>query len=179
MSNEPERVHSLGALCPELSMRIELLNEAAWSEERDGCVNADVAARADALSNSGLRSDRSVYAWDIDLTLMMPDDDDGFGGEIKVSELHALRDAGAVVGTCSDRIPSEQLAVMGEAGFEPDFAISKELLGFARRLLGARSQTLIGDDPARDREMALFQGWEHVYLWDWAGSEARSRALGL
>ena len=105
----------------------------------------------------------AVYSFDIDLTLEMPEDTPGCRGVIPVQRLQQLQHQGAIVGTCSDREPSDQRLSMQALGFSPDFCIPKEMLDHTARLLPATSLIHVGDDELRDRKIALQSGWTHLW----------------
>lgn len=102
-----------------------------------------------------------VWSFDIDLTLRMPDDHPGCRGPIPINRLVRLQRQGAIVGTCSDREPSEQRSAMTSQGFTPDFCIPKEMLPHLASLGPAAVLTHVGDDPRRDRDVAVMSGWRH------------------
>lgn len=96
----------------------------------------------------------TVVSFDMDLTLSLPDDAPGCEGPVDIAVPKALAQAGAVVGTCSDRLPSEQRAIIAELGFSPHFAIPKELLALLVSILPGAAVIHIGDDDERDRKIA-------------------------
>ena len=104
-----------------------------------------------------------VYSFDIDLTLEMPEDTPGCRGVIPVERLNELQRQGAIVGTCSDREPSDQRLSMQTLDFHPDFCIPKEMLDHTARLLTDANRIHVGDDELRDRKIALQSGWTHVW----------------
>ena len=103
----------------------------------------------------------TIWSFDIDLTLQMPDDEPGCRGPIPVNRLARLQRQGAVVGTCSDRDPSDQRSAMQALDFEPDFCIPKEMLRHLAELMPDAKLTHVGDDCRRDREIAVKSGWTH------------------
>lgn len=65
----------------------------------------------------------TIWRFDIDLTLQMPDDEPGYRGVAPASRLRQLQRAGAIVGTYSDREPTDQRSVMATLDCRPDFCI--------------------------------------------------------
>ena len=108
-------------------------------------------------SNDGL----AVISLDIDLALVTGERNEEGLTLIDPSEISRLQRLGYIVGTCSDREPSDQLRLMETLGQNPDFAIPKELLAWARRLLPGSRHLHMGDDPQRDRDIALEGGWTY------------------
>ena len=107
--------------------------------------------------------DKQIYSFDIDLTLMMPEDNDYIHGVIPIDNLIKLQLLGNIVGTCSDREPSNQWRSMLYLNFIPDFCLPKEMLGMLKSLMPGAKLLHIGDDPIRDEEQAIIQGWEFDY----------------
>ena len=97
----------------------------------------------------------SILSSDIDLTLSTGDEDEQGQALIQPAEISRLQRPGFIVGTCSDREPSDQLRLMESLGQHPHFASPKELLACARRLRPGNLHLHVGDDPERDRAMAL------------------------
>ena len=93
----------------------------------------------------------------------MPEDTPGCRGVIPVQRLNELQRQGAIVGTCSDREPSDQRLSMQALGLNPDFCIPKEMLEHAARLLTAASLIHVGDDELPDRQIALRSDWTHIW----------------
>lgn len=104
-----------------------------------------------------------VWSFDIDLTLELAEDEPRCRGVISVSQLYRLQ-RHTVVGTCSDREPSEQRLVMNELGFQPDFCIPKNLLRTLAALLPDAMLVHVGDDPQRDRDIAATCNVLHRWL---------------
>ena len=170
---------------PEVARRLELLNELAILNGQDpslthpglGQNGQILEARArfeeaieEAIADLNRKPDAPgfrVASFDIDLTLAIPEDDDNTYGVIDPAELSRLQAEGWIVGTCSDRDPSDQQAVMYQAGVKPDFCIPKELLSWARRLLPGAELNHTGDDAQRDRAIAEASGWQHQWPWEW------------
>ena len=163
-----------------LAERLTLLNRAAHHDEAERAIcfpdkdhpdaeaerlNTQIAALAaqSAAHDRGECEDgnRVVWSFDIDLTIAMPEDEDGCRGTVSPNLLRELKASGAIVGTCSDREPSEQRALMRSLGFDPDFCIPKEMLAMAAALLPNRRRIHVGDDPARDRAVAERSAFEH------------------
>ena len=74
---------------------------------------------------------RGIISLDIDDTI---DLNDGYPTPISWAQVRELQNAGWMVGSCSDRAPSDQRRVWAEAGLTEAFAIPKELLHGLRRL---------------------------------------------
>ena len=159
---------------PSISIRLDLLNELALYDETDReltfpngktatPIARDLMARLDEiLQNPAPENWRlAIWSFDIDLTLAMPEDEPGCRGFIPISRLHHLRGCGAIVGTCSDREPSNQRNTMQDLGFSPDFCIPKEMLSTLRRLFPDAKLIHVGDDAQRDRQIAQECGVEH------------------
>lgn len=154
--------------------RIEVVERMARYDESDRAVCFPRKDRPDRIAEALLREHAdekaaphtescgmSVYSFDIDLTIAMPEDTEGCAGPIPIQRLIDLQQQGHVVGTCSDREPSDQREAIRQAGLIPDFSIPKELLKHLGEMLpGARMQH-VGDDAERDRRIALQSGWEH------------------
>ena len=120
---------------------------------------ADREADVQAEEINGL----AVWSFDIDLTIAMPEDEPGCRGTVSIDRLKHLQKQGALVGTCSDRPPSNQRRAMRELGFEPDFAIPKELLERLGRMMAGARLIHVGDDADRDRKIAVAAGWDHLW----------------
>ena len=163
-----------------LAERMALLNRAAQHDEAERSIcfpdrerpdtEAErLSAQIDALATqtAAHSQDESengnpvVWSFDIDLTIAIPEDEESCRGTVPPDLLRELQDKGAIVGTCSDREPSEQRALMRSLGFNPDFCIPKEMLATAAALLPAARRIHVGDDPARDRDIARQSGFEH------------------
>ena len=101
-----------------------------------------------------------VFSLDIDDTI---DLSDGYPAPVKPAHITQLLEQGWIVGTASDREPSEQRAVMEQLGF-PDlaFAVPKELLWAVKALVPAQRYIHAGDSAERDRKPAAAQGWEYL-----------------
>ncbi len=178
---EPDLEYDPGG-CPQVSHRLELLNEMArYDEESGGDVTLHLLfpdrrnpegetmalmerRRRAAAEAAAEPMELKVVSFDIDLTLALPgDNDEGYGGgripPERISELQAM---GYVVGTCSDRLPSEQSGLMESLGIRPHFRIPKEMLSLAGELLAGAELTHVGDDDRRDRRIAERAGWKHL-----------------
>ena len=103
----------------------------------------------------------AVLSFDIDLTLATGEQDEEGLVLIDPSEISRLQQLGYIVGTCSDREPSDQRQMADRLGQQPHFTIPKELLEWARRLLPGTLHLHVGDDPKRDRAIALAAGWTY------------------
>ena len=103
-----------------------------------------------------------VWSFDIDLTIQLPEDVLGCEGAIPIERLKELQAYGYVVGTCSDRAPSDQWEIMVALGFYPNFCISKEELHIAALSLDYHI-IHVGDDEQRDKMIATNAGCD--FLW--------------
>lgn len=180
---EPEHLHYSPQEYPEIAARLELLNQLARYDQTSrevtfpsaGEPSQEALALTEALDEQilaarGSANDLAVASFDIDLTIHLPDEDDPAArGTVPVDRLRELRAGGYIVGTCSDRDPSDQLETMERLGFTPDFCIPKELLGAAGKLLDGARLTHVGDDDRRDRRIAQESGWEHLWPWEHSG----------
>lgn len=123
----------------------------------------------EAAVKSAPTVDLHIFSFDIDLTLMIPEDELNIKGLIPIDILIKLQLLGNVVGTCSDREPSDQWRTMLGLSFIPDFCIPKEMLGMLGQLLPGAKLLHIGDDLKRDKEIALKYGWEYADPSDFLG----------
>lgn len=152
--------------CASIADRLVLLNEMAMYDETTRALTFPQAGQPDpGASELTARLNRltrepcpeaaqlPVWSFDIDLTLVMPEDEPGAGGTIPVQRLTSLQ-RNAVVGICSDREPSNQRYNMADMGFNPDFCIPKEMLHTLPSLLPDAAIIHVGDDPRRDRDVA-------------------------
>ena len=98
---------------------------------------------------------RGIVSLDIDDTI---DLNDGYPAPISWTQVRELQDAGWMVGSCSDRPPSDQRRVWAEAGLTEAFAIPKELLHGLRSLHPELEVHHVGDSAERDELPALAQG---------------------
>ena len=162
--------------CPITAERLDVINGMATIDEDwraitfpiQGAVNREAERllehfRQLADTPNPESPEMEVWSFDIDLTLTMPEDEPGCKGPVPVGRLQELQQQGAVVGTCSDRTPSEQRAAMRKLGFTPDFCIPKEMLRHLAKLLPEAALTHVGDDEMRDRKPALDAGWRHLW----------------
>ena len=168
----------------DIKTRLDLLNRMALEDEPERAIcypllsqDADTIPvlaefereAAKEISTQNLQ----IWSFDIDLTLTIPDDAEEYIGPIPVDELIRLqKQPDTIVGTCSDRDPSNQRKAMRSLQFEPDFCIPKEMLQHATRLFPDSRRIHVGDDPARDKAMADKSGWEHRWP-DWSSSADR------
>ena len=171
-----------------ISSRLDLLNRMALEDEtgRSICYpmpqpTPDALRLLGELDQETQRQittkDLTIWSFDIDLTLAMPEDTDGCRGPIAVAELIRLQQQPAtIVGTCSDREPSAQRSAMKALEFNPDFCIPKEMLGYAARMFPDSAKIHVGDDPDRDRAIAEKNGWEHHWPNQANGSNQRRPA---
>lgn len=98
---------------------------------------------------------RGIISLDIDDTV---DLNDGYPAPISWAQVRELQGAGWMVGSCSDRAPSDQRRVWAEAGLKEAFAIPKELLHGLRRLHPELKIHHVGDNTERDELPAQRQG---------------------
>ena len=151
---------------PAIRERLALLNEMATYDELERALTfprgqppqpgaAQLTTRLNRLSGQECpdAAQLPVWSFDIDLTLAMPEDEPGTRGPIPVQALIDLQQH-VVVGTCSDREPSDQRDAMAEQDFQPDFCIPKEMLHMLAVLLPGAAIIHVGDDPRRDRDVA-------------------------
>ena len=126
---------------PETAPRLELINDMALFDGSDqaltypdpnlsGADSSEIGRRFfEETKEPNPESHRlDLRRFDIDLKLLLPEDTPDCTGSILVSSLTTLQQEGAIVGTCSDREPSEQRTVMQVLGFQPGFCIPKEML---------------------------------------------------
>ena len=177
---EPEHRRYSPEHCPETRRQLDFLQELARYDEGErslthppggehGTEAKTLLERLERLAQEGRGNaeDLEVASFDIDLTIHLPDEDDPTArGSVPIRRLGELQEEGYIVGTCSDREPSDQLQTMEKLGFTPDFCIPKELLNAARMLLDGASLTHVGDDERRDRQMAERNGWQHLWPWE-------------
>ena len=160
--------------CPETRSKLDVINEIALLDEREAVLSlpkgeepAPEFNRMTTMLHQALGRpnpeprELDIWSFDIDLTLEMPDDEPGCQGLISISRLHQLQGNGAIVGTCSDREPSDQRSAMQALGFTPDFCIPKELLSTLKQLLPGANIIHVGDDARRDRDIAAACQVEH------------------
>ena len=162
-----------------VTKRLGLINEVALYDETDRAVTYPFPDREDteadwlsdqlqmAIDHPITESEgMGVYSFDIDLTLQLPKDTADEHGTVPIGYLRFLQTAGHIVGTCSDREPSNQRDTMWRLGFSPDFCIPKELLDITGKLLPGARLIHVGDDDARDKEIAERGGWAHYWPWE-------------
>ena len=167
--------HPLRASHPHIVRFLCIINRLALLDETRRAVTYPDPADPDPIAERLLQKLQAVtqlssnpasphppaWSFDIDLTLQMPDDHPGCRGPIPVNRLVRMQRQGAIVGTCSDREPSGQRSVMMSQGFSPDFCIPKEMLPHLADLSPAAKLTHVGDDPHRDRDVAVMSSWRH------------------
>ena len=170
--NESPRVDYDPERFKDVREAIELLNEVALLDEKTACIQYPAGAqekyneitgllqtKADGAVNHGM----AVVSFDIDLTLRTGEEYEYHMPLIDPEEISRLQGLGYIVGTCSDREPSDQRRTLEALGQEPHFCIPKEMLGWARELLPADLHLHVGDDRERDRRIALESGWDHLW----------------
>ena len=118
-----------------------------------------------------------VVSFDIDLTLATGEQDEEGLLLIDPAEISRLQALGYIVGSCSDREPSDQRGLMETLGQSPNFAIPKELLAWARRLLPGAMHLHVGDDPQRDEAVAMAAGWRYQTPGDYTRRAAEPEEL--
>lgn len=104
----------------------------------------------------------TIWSFDIDLTISMPEDTYNAAGSIDVHDLIRLKNK-YILGTCSDRPPSEQRAAMHEIGLHPDFCIPKEMLKTLRQMFSRSHIIHVGDDKYRDKLIAEQTNVAHYF----------------
>ena len=161
---------------PDVKRALEILNSTALLDENTACIqypHGDPAHHrnvmsvlqkcADVAVDHGMR----VISFDIDLTLTTGGDYEDNAILIAPTEISRLQALGYIVGTCSDRGPTDQRSTMHLMGQSPHFCIPKEMLEWARKLLPGQSHLHIGDDDRRDRQIAEQAGWNHQWPQDY------------
>ena len=162
---------------PETEKRLFWINKTAdYDEEISGLISHPTKDTSDQFARHLLgildehadmpnpeSAGTTVYSFDIDLTLEMPEDEPGSRGAVPIRHLNELQDQGYIVGTTSDREPSDQQKSMESLGFTPDFTIPKELLEVTGRMFPGAKLVHVGDDAQRDRAIAERAGWEHAW----------------
>ena len=157
---------------PEVAAALNIINYAAQLDEHTACIQYPagepedhrkltqyLAQAADTARDHGLR----VVSFDIDLTIRIGEDYEENVLLIAPSAISELQEMGYIVGTCSDREPSDQTNLLRHLGQQPHFCIPKELLGWTKRLLPGDFHLHVGDHPVRDRQMAAAAGWQHQW----------------
>ena len=150
-SDEPA-VHYHPERFADVREAINLLNSTALLDEETACIQYPAGdpeqhrratillqTKADSAVDHGLR----VISFDIDLTLRIEEDQEENAVLIAPSEFSRLQGLGYIVGTCSDRAPTNQRQTMLTLGQEPHFCIPKELLEWTRKLIPAKSHRWI------------------------------------
>ena len=164
---------------PDVRDSIELLNEVALLDQETACIqypagdaehHKEVTSRLRARADDSINHKMAVISFDIDLTLRMGEDHEEGLSLIDPGAIGDLQEQGYIVGTCSDREPSDQRKTLLALGQEPHFCIPKEMLGWAKELLPAELHLHIGDDERRDRRMAESSGWSHQWPSDFKDS---------
>ena len=102
-------------------------------------------------------------SFDIDLTIRTGDEYETHATLLDPAVITQLQQLGYIVGTCSDREPSDQRITLRVLGQEPDFCIPKEMLAWTKALLPGQQHRHVGDDRQRDRDVAQQAGWAHQW----------------
>lgn len=100
-----------------------------------------------------------LISFDIDGTLEVGDPP----GALTMDMVRIVQEKGFLIGSCSDRPPSSQLAIWEEHDITVDFVSAKHLLAEVKEKFEADSYVHIGDREDLDRQMALRCGFE--FLW--------------
>ena len=157
---------------PDVREAIDLLNATALLDEDTACIQYPAGdpeqhrettellqERANCAVNHGL----SVISFDIDLTIRIGEDHEDHMQLVNPEEIARLQRLGHIVGTCSDREPTDQRETLLALGQVPHFCIPKEMLSWAKALIPAKTHLHVGDDRKRDQDMAVNSGWEHQW----------------
>ena len=157
---------------PDVRAALETLNQVALLDEQTACIQYPAGDPAEHERITKLMQDQaqhavnhglSIVSFDIDLTLRTGDDYEEQTTLIDPQTISELQALGYVVGTCSDREPSNQREAMAALGQAPHFCIPKEMLSWTRQLIPANQHLHVGDDAKRDQDMATKNGWEHQW----------------
>ena len=156
----------------DVHVRLQLLNHVAAIDEQTACIQypaGDAGTSTEMLEaleeaertavDFGLRT----ISFDIDMTLRTGEDFEEDMALVDPQKITDLQSMGYIVGTCSDRNPSDQLATMQQLGQEPNFCVPKEMLGWVKKLLPGPYHLHVGDDRERDQKIAAQAGWEHQW----------------
>ncbi|MCR2764374.1 HAD family hydrolase [Microbacterium sp. zg.B48] len=102
-----------------------------------------------------------MVSFDIDGTLEIGDPK----GPVTLGFVSRLREAGLVIGSCSDRTIREQRELWEAHAFQPDFTVNKAGLPHVRLMFSAAQHIHIGDTEV-DRHYAQLAGFEFWWPWD-------------
>ncbi len=100
-----------------------------------------------------------LISFDIDGTLEVGDPP----GILTMDMVRKVQEKGYLIGSCSDRPPSSQLAIWEEHDINVDFVSAKHLLAEVKTKFEADAYVHIGDREDLDHQMALRAGFE--FLW--------------
>lgn len=100
-----------------------------------------------------------LISFDIDGTLEVGDPP----GVLTMDMVRLVQEKGFLIGSCSDRPPSSQLAIWEEHDIKVDFVAAKHLLAEVKTKFQADAYVHIGDREDLDHQMALRAGFE--FLW--------------
>lgn len=169
-ADEPA-VHYNPGTFPDVKEALDLLNRIALLDQQTACIsypNGDPEAHQAAVNileemaqNATDHRLRTV-SFDIDLTLNIGEEEDTTA-LIDPSEMTRLQQLGYIVGTCSDREPTDQRETLAELGQNPQFCIPKEMLTWVKQIIPGQTHLHIGDDLRRDRDIAEKAGWQHQW----------------
>lgn len=157
---------------PQVAETLEDINHIAAIDEETACIQypngdpenhqkvvdymTDIAGRA---QNHGL----SVVSFDIDLTLDTGEETGLNEKLIDPGAIEKLQQLGHIVGTCSDRTPSDQRDLAARLNQSPHFCIPKEMLHWTARLIPGELHLHVGDSVERDQKIAEAAGWVHIW----------------
>ena len=174
-AREEQAVHYSPELFPDVREALNFLNQIALLDEATACIQYPAGdpeqsqyvshllqEHADRATNHDMR----VISFDIDLTLRTGGDYEENLPLIDPQAISQLQQQGYIVGTSSDREPSDQRQTLQDLGQELHFCIPKEMLDWTRQLLPAAAHLHVGDDARRDRDIAIQSGWHHQWPGD-------------
>lgn len=170
---------------PDVAEALDLLNHMALIDQNTQCLsypNGSPEAHRAATEILSERADQaadhrlSIISLDIDLTLRIGEDYED-ESMIHPSEISRLQQLGYIVGTCSDREPTDQRETLAALGQQPDFYIPKEMLAWAKKLLPGESHLHVGDDQRRDRDIAHQAGFRHQWPQEFQATQSGPNPL--
>ena len=109
---------------------------------------------------------RRALSFDIDDTINLGPESPG---PVSWRDIADLQQAGYIIGSCSDREPSDQRRVWAEAGIVEAFAIPKELMWAMQACYRHYPAIHVGGSEERDRKPAIAQGVRFVQHSDISG----------